>query len=382
MQEVQFIDQPAVLAQACQHWASKPWLALDTEFIREKTYYPQLCLVQIGDIDQAICIDTLAIKDLSPLWELLGQTHILKVLHSASQDLEIFWHQTGQLPSPLFDTQIAASLMGLGDQISYAKLVDSLLSVQLDKSHTRTDWAKRPLDHGQLRYAADDVIYLARAYERLHDQLARAGRLDWLHEDFIALANGKNYSPAPETVWQRLKNLSQLKSRRELAIAQTLSAWRENTAMRANRPRRWILADEIIIDCARRPPKNSEALAQIRGLKPEQVERHGTAILAAIREGQAMPEEARPSLPERRHLTPTQESKVDVAMALLRHQAEHHGISTAGIASRKDVEQWVLGDPQSRLARGWRHALAGRTIEQWLNGETSVRSSPTGLLVS
>ncbi|HEY3488340.1 MAG TPA: ribonuclease D, partial [Gammaproteobacteria bacterium] len=198
------ITDAAALERLCTELANNPWLVVDTEFIREKNYYPKLCLVQIGNGDTLACIDTLAVKDLTPLCELLADPRCIKVFHAAGQDLEIFYYLTGAVPQPIFDTQLAAAFLGHGEQIGYANLVKTLLDVQLDKSHTRTDWSRRPLSSGQIEYALDDVRYLRDIYLHLRQALVQAGRLEWADEDSKALTAVERYRPDPEGAWQRI----------------------------------------------------------------------------------------------------------------------------------------------------------------------------------
>ncbi|MBK1673694.1 ribonuclease D [Ectothiorhodospira shaposhnikovii] len=372
MDHARFIDTPEALEALCRELEACSWLALDTEFIREKTYYPQLCLIQVATPDLVACIDPLALEDLAPLDRLLRRPDLLKVLHAAGQDLEIFYHRDGTVPAPIFDTQVAASLLGHGDQIGYGKLIQAVLQVELEKGHSRTDWARRPLDPEQLAYAADDVRYLAQAYPLIHDGLERSGRLPWLEEDFARLADPASYEPAPDTMWRRLKGINTLRGI-QLAIARELARWREQEAMRADRPRRWLLQDEVILDLARRKPSTPANLERIRGLQEQTLRRHGQTLLDLVRTGLSCPQEAWPVLPPRIQLSPAQEALADVAMGLLRHQAQQNDISPAAIATRKDVESLVAGNADCPLLKGWRARLAGKTLQQWLQGERAMR---------
>ncbi|MFW2134544.1 ribonuclease D, partial [Ectothiorhodospira haloalkaliphila] len=256
METVPFIDQPEALKAFCERLKGVDWFALDTEFIREKTYYPQLCLIQVATPEEVACIDPLNLEDLSPLTHLLFDPNITKVLHAASQDLEIFFHQQGRVPGPIFDTQVAASLLGHGDQVGYGKLIQLVLGVELEKGQSRTDWAQRPLETIQLRYAADDVHYLARAYPLMRQALEDNGRLAWLEDDFQRMQDPRTYQPDPETIWRRLKGINTLRGEQALAVARNLARWREQEAMRLDRPRRWLLQDEVILDLARRKPRD------------------------------------------------------------------------------------------------------------------------------
>lgn len=383
MESPRFIDQAHALGDLCARLQKAPWIALDTEFLREKTYYPRLCLVQVATSEEVTCIDPLALEDLSPLTALLQDPDILKVLHAGAQDLEIFFHRDGRVPAPVFDTQVAAALLGHGDQIGYGRLIQAVLGVDLEKGHSRTDWSRRPLDPEQLRYAADDVRYLARAYPRMREALETKGRLAWLEEDFRRLEDPATYRPDPEGIWQRVKGLNTLRRPHQLAVVQELARWREQEAMRCDRPRRWLLQDEVILDLARRQPRNLQGLAKVRGLAEATVQRHGETLLGLIRTGAGRPQEACPTLPPRGgRLDPERETLVDVAMGLLRHQALANDISPTAIATRRDLEALVAGDTDSPLLRGWRARLAGDALRAWLQGETRLEVASGALTVT
>ena len=235
-----YIDSHAALEALCTRLSGTEWLALDTEFIRERTYYPRLCLLQVSNGDVAACIDPLAIDDLGPLLDILFDSRTLKILHAARQDLEIFLHDYQRLPMPVFDTQPAAALLGHGDQIGYANLVKQLLQVDLPKDQSCTDWSQRPLDEQQRRYALDDVIYLGQLYLHLRGNLFDRERLQWLAADFAPLADPATYYPDPNDMWQRTKGRQQLRGR-QLAVLQRRAAWRETEARARDLPRMWVL---------------------------------------------------------------------------------------------------------------------------------------------
>ncbi len=236
MQEI-YVDSPAGLDALCKQLQDSEWLALDTEFIREKTYYPRLCLFQVSNGDVAACVDPLRLDDLQPLLDVLYDGRILKILHAARQDLEIFLHDYQRLPMPIFDTQPAAALLGYGDQIGYANLVKLMLDVDLPKDQSRTDWMQRPLDPQQQRYALDDVIYLGRLYLHMRANLFDRERLQWLAADFAPLADPETYYPDPMLMWRRIKGRQPLRGR-QLAVLQQLAAWREREARRRDLPRK------------------------------------------------------------------------------------------------------------------------------------------------
>lgn len=368
MQEI-YVDTPVQLEWLCDAIQQSPWLSLDTEFIREKTYFPQLCLLQVCNGQIAACIDPLRLKNLDPLIEILLNPEIVKVFHAGRQDLEIFnlmWHR---LPAPLFDTQLAATLLGLGEQIGYANLVQELLGIELDKEHTRTDWSRRPLQQGQLRYALDDVIYLGQIYTILQERLNRLGRANWLREEFALLADPDTYKFDPESAWQKIRGRQRLKGV-QLAVLQRLTVWRDKLAVESNRPKRWILKDDVLVDLARRMPKSIADMERIRGLDQGVLKRQGEHLLRQITEARLLgreswPQEKQP--PPR--LDPNQEALVDLLMCCLRLLAERNQISPALLANRTVLEQLVLGERDLELLRSWRRRVAGDKLLEVLTGK-------------
>jgi ribonuclease D len=368
MQEL-FVDNPGSLLALCEQLRGSEWLALDTEFIREKTYYPKLCLIQICNGEVAACVDPLKLDDLSPLLEIIYDGSILKVLHAARQDLEIFLHDYRQLPMPVFDTQPAAALLGHGDQIGYANLVKQLLKIELPKDQTRTDWSQRPLDAYQQRYALDDVVYLGQIYLLMRGHLFDRERLQWLAADFAALVDPHTYFPEPKDMWQRTKG-KQLLRGKQLAVLQKLAAWRETQARERDLPRKWILKDEVMIELSRRMPRDSGGLSKIRGLEPGQIRREGEKLLEQIGQGAELPREQWPS--DQGRPTPLdvqQEAMVDLLGAALRLIADQHQLSPMAIATRKELEKLVRGEPDCVLLEGWRNSLAGNSLIGVMRGE-------------
>ncbi|MEZ5447818.1 MAG: ribonuclease D [Thiolinea sp.] len=351
--------------------AHAKWVMLDTEFIREKTYFPQVCLFQLATENTLACIDPLAITDLQPFFDWLQRPDMIKVLHAAWQDLEIFYHLNRQIPTPLFDTQIAAAILGLGDQMGYARLVESLLGVQLDKSQSRTDWSRRPLRKKQLDYAIDDVRYLRDIYPMLLKDLQQQQRMHWLDKSFQHLADPAVYEPDPRGIWKRIRGVQLLKPR-QLAVLRELAAWREERAIQKNLPRRWLLADEILIDMARMPQNKVEDLQQIRNLKPEQIERHGATWLNLIQRGRELPPEEWPQLPRRRKLDEQLSLVADLMMLAVTQQAREHNIAPQLIATRSQVEK-MLTEGRTRLSDDWRGSLMNELFAGLLNGRQVLR---------
>jgi len=377
-----FVDTGDALRTLCTRLEQSRWLAIDTEFMREKSYYPVFCLLQVADDRLAACIDPLAIEDLSPLRQLLFDERITKVFHAGRQDLEILYLLWGDLPSPVFDTQLAAALFGLGDQVGYGALVEQLLKKRLAKGHARTDWSRRPLDDAQVRYAFDDVIYLGRLYEELSSRLAEKNRLHWLEADFRELVEPRTYEIDARSAWARVKGNQYLKGV-ELAILQEIAEWRELEAMKSDRPKRWILKDEVMIDLARRRPKDLEALARIRGLEPGVVKRRGERLLELVQRGLQRPEA---SWPESRgaapRLSPRQEAMTDLLMCALRLIGEQNEITASALGTRKDLERLVSGDDGVPLLHGWRAEIAGETLVAVLEGRLTPRVVDGGLTLA
>lgn len=379
--DLEFIDTPAALARACDQLANQPYLAVDTEFVREKTYYPVLCLIQIASPQRCVCIDPLALKDLSPLAGLLLNEQTTKVFHAARQDLEILNQTLGKIPTPVFDTQIAATLLGLGDQLSYANLVNHFLNVQLAKGHARTDWERRPLSDEQLEYAADDVRYLATMYPLMVQTLTELGRLAWLDEDFTALTRPQLYQNDPQHQWQRVSGLQKLKGV-QLAIVQFLAAWREQQAQQQNKPRKWILSDDILIAIAMQAPHKAEQLERIRGINPALIQRHGQNLLDLIAEAKATPKSEWPILSRRKALDVNQEALLDALMAIVKLQAAAHQINNTALTTRHELEALLTGDQDIPLLHGWRHGIAGQQVLHFLQGQTSLCVTNQGLVTT
>ncbi len=372
MQEL-YIDSSSQLEALCQQIRGSKWLALDTEFVREKSYYAKLCLLQLCNGEVAACVDPLAISDPGPLLDVLCDRDMVKVFHAGYQDLEIFHHSWRFLPAPVFDTQLAAALLGLGDQVGYGALVQQLLNHPLEKGHARTDWARRPLEPEQIRYALDDVIYLGEVYLKLLAELQAQGRETWLEEDFAELSTPSFYTIDPDTMWQRIKGRQYLKGV-QLAVLKTLAAWRETEAEKANRPRRWILKDEVLVELARRQPEKEEDLEKIRGLEPNVRNRRGPTLLKLIADARTLPKEHWPrekAKPLR--LTPNQEAVTDLMMCCLRLQANRKQITPSALASRKELERLVAGDRDVGVLHGWRNMVAGKLLMDVLEGRISPR---------
>ena len=368
MQEY-LIDSPDALRTLCEQLQGSEWLAIDTEFIRERTYYPRLCLIQVSNGEVAACVDPLKLEDIQPFLDILFDGSILKVFHAARQDLEIFWNDWQRFPLPLFDTQPAAALLGYGDQVGYANLVRQVLEVDLPKDQSRTDWSARPLDEQQVRYALDDVIYLGELYLKMRGRLSDRERLQWLAADFASLADPETYEPDPRTAWKRVKSRQHLRGR-QLAVLRSLAEWRERQARSRDLPRKWVMKDDLMIELCRRLPRNLEALAKLRGMDTGLVRKEGKTLLELIQQASQLPKEEWPVEKQRpKPLTSQQEAMVDYLSAGLRLLAAEHQLSPQVIATHKDLQNLVRGDTDCPLLRGWRRALAGEPLQDLMRGE-------------
>jgi ribonuclease D len=363
-------DLRALLDRARAHGR----ISLDTEFMREKTYWAKLCLIQIAVGEESAILDPLDGSDLSPLMEVLVDPAVLKIVHAGSQDLEIFFRMSGGAAGPVFDTQIAATVAGFPTQVGYARLMKDLFDVDIDKSDTFTDWARRPLTPAQIEYALNDVRYLDEAYLELSRRLERDGRAAWLADDLTRLSDPRVYTIEPEEQFRRLKRIASL-SRRHLGVLQKVTAWREREAMRRDLPRRWIVGDETLVEVARRRPADRASLGDIRGLNARALgDGGGGGLLAAVREGLEMPEEDLPRIVKRPRAIVDVEGVVELMGALVRVRASEHGIAVPLLATRSDLERLASGErDESPLLAGWRRAIVGDDLVALVEGRMALR---------
>ncbi|QHS10111.1 ribonuclease D [Sinimarinibacterium sp. NLF-5-8] len=352
------ITDTDALARAAERWASSPFLALDTEFVRIDTYYPRLCLIQVRDHQRTDLLDMTAIADIKPLLDALDAPAQIKLFHAASQDLEILTQLHGSAPKPLFDTQIAATLLGVGDQVGYGKLVQQQLNITLDKSLSRTDWARRPLRQDELAYAADDVEYLAQIYPALQAELAARGRLEWLAEDCARMAEPSQYHTDPADAWQRLRGLGRM-SAREQTVAAALAQWRETLAQTHNRPRKWILDDDAIYRLAERQPHTLKALELLQVVPSKTQLKHGEALLDIIREAQNQPETRWAADDE---LSDSDKSQLKKLQAIVADRARALELPPGFIAPRADLIRIVHHQANARVLSGWRRTQCGEAL--------------------
>ena len=354
------IADSAELAAFCQRLSSAPYITVDTEFMREKTYYPQLCLVQLAGPDEARAVDPLAPgMDLAPLFALLADPDVLKVFHAARQDVEIFLHLSGAVPTPLFDTQVAAMVCGFGDSVGYETLASQLAKARIDKSMRFTDWSLRPLTEKQVQYALADVTHLRVVYEKLVRKMEKNGRIGWLADEMVELADPATYRTDPETAWRRLKPRSS--SPKFLAVLKELAAWREREAQERDIPRQRMLRDETLMEIAAHHPATVEELARTRGLGKGMVEgRMGTALLETVRRGLALPEDQIPQPAERVDLPRGLGPVVDLLKVLLKMKCDEHGVASKLVAHSADIEAIAADDAADVAAlHGWRRDLFG-----------------------
>ena len=345
-------------------------LAIDTEFLRERTYYPQLCLLQLGTDDEQVAVDPFKVKDVDTLRELFCDPSITKVLHACSQDMEILLDVYGVLPRPLFDTQIAATYLGDRSQIGYAALVEEYCGVSLPKTESLTDWSRRPLDDKQLAYAYDDVRYLPAIWRQMRDRLTERGRLSWAACDFQTASEAQTYARDPREAFRKLRHVSGL-SARQLAVAREVAAWREQTAQRIDRPRRWVLADELVVEVAKRMPRSVAQVERIRSLSSASRTTQAE-IVRAVERGLACPEGELPS--PQGHVRPTtdQESVCDLMYAVSRKVAESEDIALSTLCSRDDLMSFLLHRDSSPVAHGWREEVLGLALDDLLVGKLGL----------
>ncbi len=360
-------------AEFCRRQAKAGFVAVDTEFMRENTYWPKLCLVQVGGPDEAAAIDPLADgMDLAPLFELLADCTVLKVFHSARQDIEIFVNLTGSVPEPLFDTQVAAMVCGFGDSVGYETLVNRLAGKRIDKTSRFTDWSRRPLTDKQLRYALADVIHLRSIYDKLGRQLADSKREHWLAEEIAILVDPDTYRVEPEAAWARIKTRST--DPKFLARLRELAAWREREAQKRDLPRGRLLRDDALLEIAAHSPRTVDELARTRGLSRSMAQGwQGTGLLKAVEDGLATPPEDRPKARARFVAPPGLGPIVELLRVLLKMKCDSDGVAQKLVANASDLEQVAADDNADVPAlRGWRRELFGNDALALKHGEIAL----------
>ena len=365
-----FLSTQSDLDAFCRRAASARVIAVDTEFLRERTYYPKLCLVQVAAGDEVVAVDPIAIPDLSPLAALLEDPSVTKVFHACTQDVEVILDGMGCACAPIFDTQLAAAFLGMRQQVSYGSLVEAYCGVRLPKAESLTDWSRRPLDPEQLSYAEDDVRYLPGIYDRMMTELVARDRLSWVEPEMAALCDPARVRRDPREAYLRLKRSGSL-TRRQLAVAREVCAWREEAAASRDVPRKWVVSDEVIVEVCKRTPSSVDRLRRVRGT--DQLSgRDATGIVDAVARGLACAPEDCPHVA--RHVRPSAETEgvVDLMYAVLRLVSERSGVATQLIATRDDLTDFLLDRASSRLAQSWRWELAGKTLDRLLSGEVGL----------
>lgn len=367
------ITETGALVALCDRLASADFVTVDTEFLRDSTYYAKLCLVQLAGPDEAAVIDTLAPGiDLTPLYALLNDARPVKVFHSARQDIEIFVALTGRVPQPLFDTQIAAMVCGFGDSVGYDKLVSALTDGRIDKTSRFTDWSRRPLTDKQIAYALADVTWLRPIYQALERTLVERGRHGWLDEEMAILTDPDTYRTDPEEAWRRIKARSG--DRKFLAVLKAMAAWREREAQARDVPRARVLKDDSLLEIAARQPKSVEDLNRLRGVHQGMVRgRVGEDLVAAVKAALASPPESWPRPPRRPDLPKGLGPTVDLLRVLLKLKAETHHVAPKMIATGDDLDQLAADDRADVPAlHGWRREVFGEDALRLKHGEIAL----------
>ena len=354
------ITETSKLIDACGRFSRDSFLAIDTEFMRERTYYPQLCLIQIAGKDEAVTVDALATEiNLNPILDLMANHKIIKVFHACRQDMEIFFNLNRRIPFPVFDTQIGAMVCGYGESVGYDKLVRQITGVQIDKSSRFTDWSHRPLSKQQLNYALSDVTHLRTVYESLLNQLEKNGRINWLNEEFQNVLNPKTYDIPLDQIWKRLK----IKNGRPkfLILVRELCAFREKEAQSRNIPRNRVIRDDVLLDIAARSPRSSVDLAKVRSLSTQFAEgRLGKSILRVVAEASNIPESDAPQLEKLNKPKPQKPALIELLKVLLKHKSEDNNVAQKLIASTADLEAIAENNNANVLAlSGWRKDVFG-----------------------
>ncbi|MCB1506210.1 MAG: ribonuclease D [Hyphomicrobiaceae bacterium] len=370
---MQVVTSTDDLAQLCQEIAGHDFVTVDTEFLREQTFWPKLCLVQLAAPGIEAIVDPLAAGlKLDPLWELMADPNIVKVFHAARQDIEIVWIQAGRIPAPLFDTQVAAMVCGFGDSVSYGNLVKKITGKDIDKSSRFTDWSRRPLSEKQLVYALGDVTYLRQVYQTLKAQLDTTGRHGWLDEEMAVLTTPSTYETQPEDSWKRLK--LRVKNRKALSVLMELAAWRERLAQGQDVPRQRIMKDEALYDIANQAPTAPEQLSQLRSLS-DGFSRSARAreIVEAVKRGLDRDLKAVPPLRQGEPLTAEATATVELLKVLLKSAAARHGVAPRLIADTSDLERIASHEePDVAAMHGWRRQLFGEDALLLKRGELAL----------
>lgn len=362
------IDTDQQFVAFLERCKKSPYIAIDTEFLREKTYYPKLCLLQMGIENEIAIVDPFKIRNLAALADVLVDPSIVKIFHACSQDVEILYHETGVVPSPIFDTQIAAAVLGKTQQASYSSLVSQYCDVNLPKKDSFTDWSQRPLSDSQIHYAADDVKYLPQIYYEMLAQLKKKNRLSWLEETFADLSKKEKYEIDPRVRYKKLKRVNQLNTHQQ-AAAREFAAWRELQAQRLNIPRKWVVSDEQIVEACRREARTLDELYMVRGMKESLKTSDARKVLAALIAGLDCPQSELPDVRPKSKNESNVDVILDVMNALVRMRAREHEIAPQTLAPQAELLKLARGHyDDSELMQGWRYTLVGKDLRTLLEG--------------
>jgi ribonuclease D len=373
------VDSGELAAFLSRVQPSRP-LAIDMEFERERTYRAILQLIQLSTGNEEALVDPLSIDDLSPLWKIIADPAVEILFHAGGQDMEIFYDKAQTVPNNVFDTQIAAALVGLGEQPGYADLVRRVLKQRVKKGERTTDWGRRPLTDAQTEYALDDVRYLHALYDDLNERLEKMGRSDWLQEELASYSQESHYVKNPRTLWMRVSRHRSLEGQ-GLSILRELARWREEAASRRDIPRNRVIQDDVLVDIARRKPSEPDDLKALRRLHPRELERSGRELVEAVQKGIACPKEDWPQLFETRDEDSQLKLTIDLMMVLVKLRAREAKIGASYLATKRDLNDLAYGHAASeenrgRLAEGWRHKLIGADLELLLDGRLTLAADP------
>lgn len=376
-----YITDQTDLESFAKRAKSSSVLAIDTEFLREKTYYAKLCLLQMQTDDETVIVDPFAVDDLSVLADVFQDRSVVKLFHAGSQDIEILYRAIGAMPEPVFDTQVAASVLGHTLQIGYGSLVQNLCGVQLAKRDSYTDWSRRPLSDSQIEYAADDVVYLPQMYMKLKRQLKRLGRTHWLDADFAELVDPATYDSDPYERYRRLKRVGQL-NRRQLGAAREVAAWREQAARKRDIPRKWVMTDEQVVEACKRESASIDELFMVRGLSDKLSTRDARAVVACIRKGLALPPEDLPHNDRSQRSEANVDVEVDAMSAIVRLRARESDIAFQTLATHSDLAKVARGHTDVDILKGWRREIVGKELLDFMHGKISLQVEDGNLTVT
>ncbi len=367
------LTRTADLAAVCARFAKHSFVTVDTEFLRETTFWPKVCVIQIASDEEAVAVDALAEDlDLAPFFDLMANPGVTKVFHAARQDLEIIWKLSGLIPAPLFDTQVAAMVCGFGDQASYGELAQTICNAPIDKSSRFTDWSRRPLSEAQITYAIADVTHLRDIYRALVAKLEKSGRTSWLADEMRTLNSPATYEQHPDTAWERLRGRA--RKPRDLAVLMEVAAWREREAQSRDVPRSRVLKDDVLIEVALAAPKTAEALSQLRTF-PRGMERArgGADLLAAIERGLARDPKTLPKIERDKRGNASGGATVELLKVLLRQVCEANGVAAKMIATSDDLEAIAQDDRANVQAlTGWRREMFGLKALELKHGRLAL----------